>query len=253
MKIAISGKGGVGKTTLTALFARAAAGRGYPVLAIDADPNPNLHLALGFPEAPPALVGMKPLIEERLGSLEGFFRLNPRVDDIPEEFSLMKEGVRLLVMGGISEGGSGCACPQSAFLRGLIQHVMLERSDWVFMDCEAGLEHLGRATARGADALIVVVEPSRSSIETGLRIRQLAAEIGLSRLYVVGNKVRDPEERSLIEESMTGMRVLTCLPESEELRRSSSRGIPVQDPDLEEAASGILEAISAIGDCDAQG
>jgi len=238
MKIAISGKGGVGKTTLTALFARAAAGRGYPVLAIDADPNPNLHLALGFPEAPPALVGMKPLIEERLGSLEGFFRLNPRVDDIPEQFSLTKDGVRLLVMGGVSQGGAGCACPQSAFLRSLLQHVMLERSDWVFMDCEAGLEHLGRATARGADALIVVVEPSRSSMETGLRIRQLAAE---------------PEERSLIEESMTGMRVLTCLPESEELRRSSSRGIPVQDPDLEEAASGILEAISAIGDCDAQG
>ena len=253
MKIAISGKGGVGKTTLTSLFARVAAGRGHPVLAIDADPNPNLHLALGFPEAPPALVGMKALIEERLGSLEGFFRLNPRVDDIPEQFSLTKDGVRLLVMGGISQGGAGCACPQSAFLRSLLQHVMLERSDWVFMDCEAGLEHLGRATSRGADALIVVVEPSRSSMETGLRIRQMAAEIGLSRLYVVGNKVRDPEERSLIEGSMTGMRVLTCLPESEELRRSSSRGIPVQDPDLAEAASGILEAISAMGDCDAQG
>jgi CO dehydrogenase maturation factor len=253
MKIAVTGKGGVGKTSLTALFTRVAAEGGNPVLAIDADPNPNLHLALGFPEAPPALVGMKPLIEERLGSLEGFFRLNPRVDDIPEEFSLTKDGVRLLVMGGITEGGAGCACPQSAFVRSLLQHVMLERSDWVFMDCEAGLEHLGRATARGADALIVVVEPSRSSIETALRIRELAAEIDLSRLYVVGNKVRDPEEQSLIEEAMTEMRVLTCLPESEELRRSSSRGMPVQDPDFSEAASGILEAISAMGDRDAEG
>jgi CO dehydrogenase nickel-insertion accessory protein CooC1 len=90
-------------------------------------------------------------------------------------------------------------------------------------------------------------------METGLRIRELAAEIGLSRLYVVGNKVRDAEERSLIEEAMGEMNVLTCLPESEELRRSSSRGKPAQDPDLAEAASGILEAVSATGDCDAQG
>jgi len=247
MKIAVTGKGGVGKTSLTALFARIAAGRGNPVLATDADPNPNLHLALGFPSAPPPLVGMKQLIEERLGSLEGFFRLNPRVDDIPEQFSLMKDGIRLLVMGGIDQGGAGCACPQSAFLRSLLQHVMLERSDWVFIDCEAGLEHLGRATARGADALIVVVEPSRSSMETGLRIRQLAAEIGLSRLYVVGNKVRDPEERGLIEEAMAGMKVLTCLPESAELRRASSRGMQVLDPVLTGAAMGILEEIDAAG------
>jgi len=245
MKIAVTGKGGVGKTTLTALFARVAAGRGHPVLAIDADPNPNLHLALGYPEAPPPLVGMKALIEERLGSLEGFFRLNPRVDDIPEQFSFKKEGIRLLVMGGISQGGSGCACPQSAFLRSLLQHVMLERSDWVFIDCEAGLEHLGRATARSADALIVVVEPGRSSMETGLRIKQLAAEIGLTRLYVVGNKVRDPEERSLIEQAMEGMKVLACLPESAELRRSSSRGMPAQDADLAGAAERVLEMIES--------
>ncbi len=247
MKIAVTGKGGVGKTSLTALFARIAAGRGNPVLAIDADPNPNLHLALGFPSAPPPLVGMKQLIEERLGSLEGFFRLNPRVDDIPEQFSFKKEGIRLLVMGGVDQGGAGCACPQSAFLRSLLQHVMLERSDWVFIDCEAGLEHLGRATARAADALIVVVEPSRSSMETGLRIRQLAGDIGLSRLFVVGNKVRDAEERALIEQAMGDMKILTCLPESVELRRSSSRGMPALDPVLTGAAAGVLEEIDAAG------
>ena len=225
MKIALSGKGGVGKTTLTALLARQAAARGHPVLVIDADPNPNLHLALGFPSAPPALVGMKDLIEERLGSLEGFFRLNPRVDDIPDRFSFEDHGVRLLVMGSISQGGGGCACPQSAFLRNLLQHVMLERSDWVFMDCEAGLEHLGRATSRGADALLIVVEPSQSSLETAHRIQQLAADIGLSRLFVVGNKVRDAEERELIEQGMTGLKVLACLPESLALRQASRRGM----------------------------
>ena len=243
MKIAVSGKGGVGKTTLTALFAREAATRGHPVLAIDADSNPNLHLALGFPSAPPALVGLKEVMEERMGSLEGFFRLNPRVDDIPDRFSYEDRGVRLLVMGGISQGGGGCACPQSAFLRNLMQHVMLERSEWVFMDCEAGLEHLGRATARGADALLVVVEPSHSSMETGLRIRQLAADIGLSRLYVVGNKVRDPEDRESIEHGMSGLKVLACLAESPVLRQASRRGIAVQDPDLSAAVCTILDAI----------
>jgi len=250
MKIALSGKGGVGKTTLTALLARQAATRGHPVLVIDADPNPNLHLALGLPSAPPALVGMKDLIEERLGSLEGFFRLNPRVDDIPDRFSFEDRGVRLLVMGGIGQGGGGCACPQSAFLRNLLQHVMLERSDWVFMDCEAGLEHLGRATSRGADALLIVVEPSQSSLETAHRIQQLAADIGLSRLFVVGNKVRDVEERALIEQGMSGLKVLACLPESAALRQASRRGMPVQDSDLLAAVGGILDAIESTPSAD---
>ena len=245
MKIAVSGKGGVGKTTLTALFAREAAARGNPVLAIDADPNPNLHLALGLASPPPALIGMKDLIEERLGSLEGFFRLNPRVEDIPDRFSVEDGGVRLLVMGGVGRGGGGCACPQSAFLKSLLQHIVLERSDWVFIDCEAGLEHLGRATAMGADALLVVVEPSHSSLETALHIRKLAAEIGLSRLYAVGNKVRDREERELIEQAMAGMEILTCLPESPALRRASSRGTPVRDPDIAAGVSGILNAIES--------
>jgi CO dehydrogenase maturation factor len=243
VKIAVSGKGGVGKTTLTALFAREAATRGHPVLVIDADSNPNLHLALGFSSPPPALVGLKEVMEERMGSLEGFFRLNPRVDDIPDRFSLEDRGIRLLVMGGISQGGGGCACPQSAFLRNMLQHVMLERSEWVFMDCEAGLEHLGRATARGADALLVVVEPSHTSVETGLRIRQLAADIGLSRLYVVGNKVRDPEDREMIERGMTGLPVLACLAESPALRHAARRGVPAQDPDLSAAIRTILNTI----------
>jgi CO dehydrogenase maturation factor len=245
MKIAVTGKGGVGKTTLTALFAREAAARGKPVLAIDADPNPNLHLALGLSSAPPALIGMKALIEERLGSLEGFFRLNPSVEDIPDRFSLEDGGVRLLVMGGVGQGGGGCACPQSAFLKSLLQHIVLERTDWVFIDCEAGLEHLGRATAKGADALLVVVEPSHSSLGTAHQIQKLATDIGLSRLYAVGNKVRDSEERELIEREMAGLEILACLPESSVLRRASSLGIPGRDPDIAAAVSGILTTIES--------
>lgn len=245
MKIAISGKGGVGKTTLTALFAREAAARGKPVLAIDADPNPNLHIALGLPSAPPALIGMKALIEERLGSLEGFFRLNPHVEDIPDRFSLEDGGVRLLVMGGVGQGGGGCACPQSSFLKSLLQHIVLERADWVFIDCEAGLEHLGRATATGADALLIVVEPGHSSLATAHHIRKLASDIGLTRLYVVGNKVRDREERELIEKEMTGLDLLACLPESSILRRASSRGVPGRDPAIAVAVSDILTVLGS--------
>jgi len=122
---------------------------------------------------------------------------------------------------------------------------MLERNDWVFMDCEAGLEHLGRATSRAADALLVVVEPSHSSLETGLRIRQLAAEIGLTRLYVVGNKVRDAEERELIEKTMADMKVLACLPDSLALRQASRRGIQVRDPEMSAIIAGILDGIAA--------
>jgi len=245
VKIAISGKGGVGKTTLTSLFAREAAQRGHPVLAVDADPNPNLYLALGFSSTPPPLIGMKELIEERMGSMEGFFRLNPRVDDLPDRFSFENGGVRLLVMGGISQGGAGCACPQSAFLRNLLQHIVLERNDWVFIDCEAGLEHLGRATARAADALIVVVEPNHSSLHTALRIRQLAAEIGLSQLYVVGNKVRDPEDRGLIEKTMAEMNVVACLPDSPALRLASREGILIRDPEISAVLANVLDRIAA--------
>jgi CO dehydrogenase maturation factor len=245
MKIAVSGKGGVGKTTLTATLARVAAAKGKPVLAIDADPNPNLHIALGLSSAPPALVGMKALIEERLGSMEGFFRLNPKVDDIPDQFSVVEGGVRLLTMGGVVRGGGGCACPQSTFLKSLMQHVMLERSDWVFMDCEAGLEHLGRATSMGADAMLIVVEPSRSSIETALHIKKLAGDIGLSRLFIIGNKIRDAEERQLIEQALPGMTILATLPESAALRRSGGLGTPADDPDFSAAAGKILEAIEA--------
>jgi CO dehydrogenase maturation factor len=146
-------------------------------------------------------------------------------------------------MGSINQGGGGCACPQSAFLRNLMQHIMLERSDWVFMDCEAGLEHLGRATSRGADALLIVVEPSQSSLETAHRIQQLAADIDLKRILVVGNKVRDAEERQLIEQGMSGVNVVACLPESAALRQASRRGLPVEDPDLLGTVGGILDAI----------
>jgi CO dehydrogenase maturation factor len=243
MKIAITGKGGVGKTTLTTLLARAAAGENRRVYVIDADPNPNLAFALGLPETPTPLIELKSLLLERLGALDSFFRLNPKVDDIPEQFAIERDGVRLLVLGGVRQGGAGCACPENTFLKSLLQHLMLERQDWIFVDFEAGLEHLGRATARGVDALLIVVNPDRPSVETAVRIERLAREIGINRIYTVGNKVEDQAEADWLRTSLPGIDFLGFLPESAQIRRSVRTGSSIADPELASRASAIMEAL----------
>jgi CO dehydrogenase maturation factor len=232
MKIAVAGKGGVGKTTLTALLARAAAGQDRRVFAIDADPNPNLALALGFPTCPTPLLELKSLLQERLGALDSFFRLNPKVDDIPEEFAVEREGIRLLVLGGVREGGAGCACPQNTLLKALLQHLILERRDWILVDFEAGLEHLGRATARGVDALLIVLEADRAALETGRRIQQLAGEIGVTRIYAVGNKLREPDEVAWLQANLPTVEFLGFLPDSPAIRRRMRSTAPVSDFEL---------------------
>ncbi len=216
MKIAISGKGGVGKTTLCALLAREASARGKRVFAVDADPNPTLALALGFPQEITPLVELQELIEERLGSLEGFLRLNPKVDDIPERFALERDGIKLLVMGPIRQGGGGCACPQNTFLKSLLQHLVLERDELMLLDLEAGLEPLGRATAQGVDLLLIVVEPDEASVVTARRIHSLAQQMGIKKIYVVANKIREPGQLRDIQEHLT-IEVLGALPYSEQL------------------------------------
>ena len=190
MKLAISGKGGVGKTTFSALLAQAYADMGRDVLAVDADPSPCLSGALGFPED--KLSKLKPiaemdaLIEERTGAkagtIGGFFTINPRVDDIPERFSISHRNVRLLEMGSVDLGGSGCICPEAAMLKTLFTHLMFRDEDVLIMDMYAGVEHLGRATVDFVDAMVIVVEPTRRSLGTARQIKKLANDIGLERL-----------------------------------------------------------------------
>src|SRR5512141_201369 len=204
MKLAITGKGGVGKTTLTALLAQMYADMGRQVLAVDADPSPCLAGALGFPPELRAklhpIAEMDALIEERTGAkpgtIGGFFTLNPRVDDIPDRFAVNHRGVRLLEMGSVDLGGSGCICPESAMLKTLFTHLMFRPEDVLIMDMYAGVEHLGRATVDFVDAMIIVVEPTRRSLGTAAQIRQLAQDIGLSRFWLVGNKVRNADEEA---------------------------------------------------------
>ena len=232
MKIAVTGKGGVGKTTVCALLAQAFARAGRRVLAVDADPNATLAACLGFPDADTItpLSEMAELIEERTGVKPGtsgaMFKLNPRVDDIPERFAVEHNGIRLLRMGAIKSGGSGCYCPENAFLKSLVSHLLLAEQDVMIMDMEAGVEHLGRATAQGADWLLIVVEPSRQSVETAKRIQALAGDIGLTRLGVVGNKCRDDRERDFILKSVAPMPLLGVIPYDDALRRAEVEGRP---------------------------
>jgi CO dehydrogenase maturation factor len=257
MKLAITGKGGVGKTTLASLLARVYAEEGRTVLAIDADPDANLASALGFPpeeaERITPISEMADLIEERTGmrpgTMGGIFKMNPRVEDIPDRFSARRDGIRLLVMGGVKTGGGGCVCPESVLLRSLVTHLLLGRSDVVIMDMEAGVEHLGRATAQAVDAFIVVVEPGRRSLHTARAIRDLAGDIGISRCYVVGSKVRGEEDRRFIAENLPGFEVLGYLPYSPEIQRADLLGQAVFDlaPDAVAAARQIKERLEGNG------
>jgi len=254
-KIAISGKGGVGKTTLAALLAHIYAGQGRSVIAIDADPAGGLAEALGFPADLVAQVtpvaAMEELIYERTGARPGtsggFFTINPRVDDIPDRFSVSHEGIRFLRLGTIESGGSGCICPESALLRALVTHLLLYRSEMLILDMEAGVEHLGRATARAVDAFLVVVEPGRRSLATAERIRELAADIGVSRVYAVGNKVRGESDWAFIQAGRS-VPVLGYLSANPELTEADLQGEGVFDaaPRAVEEALAIAAALEAL-------
>ena len=209
-KIAISGKGGVGKTTLAAMLAHIYAERGRNVIAIDADAAGGLSEALGLPadlvEQVTPIAEMDDLIYERTGARPGesggFFSLNPRVDDIPDRFSISHRGIRFLRLGTIESGGSGCICPESSLLRALVTHLLLYRDEMMILDMEAGVEHLGRATAQAVDAFLVVVEPGRRSLSTADKVRSLAGDIGINRVYAVGNKVRDARDWAFIKDNV---------------------------------------------------
>lgn len=210
MKIAITGKGGVGKTTLAAVISRMYADQGYNVLAVDADPDPNLALALGFPEtiieSIVPISEMKKMIAERTSSTpETFgrmFKINPKVDDIPEKYCKKYNGVRLLTMGTVDKAGMGCFCPENVLLKQLTSHLILQNKDIVVMDMEAGIEHLGRGTAQGVDLFIVVVEPGIRSIKTYLHVKKLAEDLGIKKVFVVGNKVKNEDDQKYIEENV---------------------------------------------------
>jgi len=236
MKLAVTGKGGVGKTTLSAGLSVLFSGQGARVIAVDADPDSNLAATLGFPKPDGIipLIDRKDLIAERTGarpdSSGAYFSLNPRVDDIPEYCCPEHRGIRLLAVGGGSrKGGSGCFCPENTFLRSLLAHLLLEREDVVILDMEAGVESLTRGTAQGVDALLVVVEPGQRSLETAQRIRRLAADLDIARVWAVANKVRAQEDRHFIAQGLGGMEVVGFLPFRPEVLKSGMGHVGVRE------------------------
>ncbi|MBS7623565.1 AAA family ATPase [Candidatus Bathyarchaeota archaeon] len=242
MKVAVVGKGGVGKTFVAGTLAKASRKYGETVIAIDADPSMNLFLEFGID--PEEMRGVTPisenqdLIREKTGVAvyEGtstIYNLNPTVDDIVEEYSIESpQGIRLLVMGTVRSAGQGCMCPANALLRALLRHILLRTPATVIVDVEAGLEPFGRGTIEYVDVILNIVEPSTQSIETSVKIYRLASEVGIGRHLLIANKVGSEDERMLIEEALAehGLKLNSVIPYDEDVRARAMRyGISRQD------------------------
>ena len=258
MKIAVTGKGGVGKTTLAAVLCRLCAEEGKKVLAVDADPDANLGSALGF--TPEELAGitaiskMEELIAERTGTgkesgspsgLGKFFKINPKVDDIPDRFSLEKNGVKLLLMGTVETGGGGCACPENVMLKRVISHLVIARDEAVIMDMEAGLEHLGRGTAEMMDVFLVVIEPGERSIQTLQKVKILAKDLGVKQVSVAANKVRNQDDEEFLKSRLTNEKFLGFIHYNDEAAFADRQGLSPFDtsPQLKEEIRKIKQQL----------
>jgi len=252
VKLAVSGKGGVGKTTLSANLARLWAAEGRRVIAIDADPDANLAAALGADAATAAacvpLSELDDLIEERTGvrpGRGGMFRMNPDVADVVESCGVDVSGVTLLRMGTVERGGAGCMCSEGIFLKAFVDHLLLQRDEIAILDMEAGIEHLGRGTAEAVDAFVVVVEPGMRSIQTAHVVHRLATDIGVREVAAVANRVRSDDDIAYLREALGDIELLGALPDSDAVRRADREGRSpfAEDPAFDEALRLIAAAI----------
>jgi CO dehydrogenase maturation factor len=222
LRIAVTGKGGTGKTTIAGMLAHYFKNDGYKVLAVDADPDANLASAIGIPaERAASIVPISmecDLIKERTGAEPGvfgqMFKMNPTVSDIPDRYCIDFEGIKLLVMGAVRKGGGGCACPENVLLQSLLSDIMLNRDEVVVVDMEAGIEHLGRATCKAVDKMLIVVEPGARSIATAQKIMELAGEIGIETFCIVGNRVLDDAQAEWITDRFAPDQIIGMIPYS---------------------------------------
>lgn len=248
MKIAISGKGGAGKTTLVSLLAQSFRDSGRKVFAIDADSDSNLAVNLGIsPDIKiTPLTEMHELIHERTGVAPGastvFFTMNPRVDDIPDRFAVEHNGIRLMIMGTVRRGGSGCACPEHIIVKELLRHLFVEREEIVLVDTSAGIEHFSRGMAKDVDVLLVVVQATSASIQTFQRIKSMAEDLSIQTIRVVANRVRDSRDLDRIREG-TGVEPIGSIPESPSLL--DYHGTP-PEPHIRQAVDDLKRSLGLI-------
>jgi len=253
MKIAISGKGGVGKTTLAGVMARIVAAEGKKVLAIDADPDSNLASAIGLDKEALAklspIASMTSLVEQRTGAKKGtfgpMFKLNPKVDDLPDEMGVVYQGVKLLLLGCIPQGGGGCFCPENVLLKNLVRHLLIQQEEALIIDMEAGLEHLGRGSTGQVDALIIVVEPGQRAINTAKQIKKLGEDLHIKKIMIVGNKVASDQDRKIIEENLSDFPILGHMSLNPMILQADREGKSPYDIDekIKEEVKVILEEL----------
>jgi CO dehydrogenase maturation factor len=255
-KIAIGGKGGVGKTTVCAVWAQLFAQDGFDVLAIDADPNTTLAFAFGIPgeQNPEPLIKMKQLIAERTGtekdSLGAYFKLNPKVSDLPQKYWVEANGVKLLVLGAITQAGGGCACPEGTFLKALLTHTILQRQEMVLVDLAAGVEFMGRASVQGVDAFVVVVEPGGRSIETANNVAKMARELGIKNVAAIANKITETTQTDVIQSKLKDVALLGSLRYDPAVQKADLEFKPVFDTcpelvnELKDAKNKLTDLIS---------